>query len=51
MQATFLSTDTNKMNIITMLKGEMKTEGIQVKQAVEDTDVLNVHTTDSVSEE
>lgn len=50
-QAKFLSNDTNKMNLITMLKGELEAKGIQVKQAVEDADVLIVETGVSVAED
>lgn len=33
-----------KMNFITMLKSEMEAKGIQLKQAVEDADVMVVET-------
>lgn len=41
-QSKFLSNDTNKQNFITMLMTEMQGKGIEVKQAIEDADVLIV---------
>ena len=49
-QAKFLSNDSNKINFIIMLKSEMEAKGIQVKQAVEDADVMIVETALTVAD-
>lgn len=43
-QEKFLSNDTNKRNFISMLMTEMAAKGIEVKQAIEDADVMIVET-------
>lgn len=50
LQAKFFSNDINKINFITMLKSEIEAKGIQVKQAMEDVNIMVVETAVSATD-